>query len=149
MTETKKWTDRERVLLLCSRGSLARTRHLINDLKRLMPHVRSEAKFDKKSKLEDLNEMCELANCTKCLYFESRKGRDTYLWVSNVDGGPSLKFLMRNIHTMNELNLVGNCLKGSRPILSFDAAFDQAPHFKLIKELLVNVCNDFKIRCNI
>lgn len=36
---------------------------------------------------------------------------------------------------MDELHFTGNCLKGSRPILSFDAHFDGAPHLKLIKEL--------------
>lgn len=30
----------------------------------------------------------------------------------------------------------GNCLKGSRPLLSFDHSFD-APHWSLIKELLI------------
>ncbi|KAL7073417.1 hypothetical protein ACQ4LE_007424 [Meloidogyne hapla] len=136
----KKWTDRERVLLLCSRGSVARTRHLVNDLKRLMPHVRSEAKYGKsKSMADDLNEMSELANCTKCLYFESRKGRDVYMWISHIDGGPSAKFLVRNLHSMNELNMIGNCLKGSRPILSFDPKFDEKPHLNIIKALLLNV----------
>nr|CAD2168146.1 unnamed protein product [Meloidogyne enterolobii] len=136
----KKWTDRERVLLLCSRGSVARTRHLINDLKRLMPHIRSEAKYGKsKSMADDLNEMSELANCTKCLYFESRKGRDVYLWMSHIDGGPSAKFLVRNLHSMNELNMIGNCLKGSRPILSFDPKFDEKPHLNIIKNLLFNI----------
>jgi ribosome biogenesis protein BRX1 len=75
-----KWTDRERVLLLCSRGSVARTRHLVNDLQRLMPHVRMESKYGKNGNMaDDLNEMCELSNCTKCIYFESRKGRDVYM----------------------------------------------------------------------
>lgn len=37
---------------------------------------------------------------------------------------------------MEELHFTGNCLKGSRPILSFDAAFDGQAHLKLIKELL-------------
>jgi ribosome biogenesis protein BRX1 len=78
--DKSKWTDRERVLLLCSRGSLPRTRHLVNDLKRLMPHTHSESKYGKNGNMaDDLNEMCELSNCTKCLYFESRKGRDVYL----------------------------------------------------------------------
>ena len=36
INKNQKWTDRERVLLLCSRGSLARTRHLVNDLKRFV-----------------------------------------------------------------------------------------------------------------
>jgi ribosome biogenesis protein BRX1 len=39
---------------------------------------------------------------------------------------------------MEELHFSGNCLKGSRPILSFDAAFDTAPHLQLIKELLLH-----------
>ncbi len=54
------------------------------------------------------------------------------MWVSSiVDNGPSVKFLVHNVHTMAELNLTGNCLKGSRPVLSFDPA-----HLRLIKELL-------------
>jgi ribosome biogenesis protein BRX1 len=39
---------------------------------------------------------------------------------------------------MDELHFTGNCLKGSRPILSFDAAFDQQAHLKVIKELLLH-----------
>jgi ribosome biogenesis protein BRX1 len=33
----------------------------------------------------------------------------------------------------------GNCLKGSRPILSFDATFDTQPHLLVIKELLTHI----------
>lgn len=29
-----------------------------------------------------------------------------------------------------------DCLKGSRPVLSFDAAFDSSPHWSLLKEML-------------
>ena len=39
---------------------------------------------------------------------------------------------------MEELNFTGNCLKGSRPILSFDATFDSQPHLRVIKELLLH-----------
>lgn len=140
LVKDRRWTDRERVLGLCSRGSLARTRHLLKDLQRLMPHIRHESKFDKGKKLNDLNEVAELSNCTKCMYLESRKHRDLYLWLSHVDGGPSVKFLVHNLHTMFELKFAGNCLKGSRPILSFDAKFDVHPHLKLVKELLIGVC---------
>lgn len=45
---------------------------------------------------------------------------------------------LQNLHTMEELHFTGNCLKGSRPILSFDATFDTEPHLKLIKELLTH-----------
>ena len=40
---------------------------------------------------------------------------------------------------MDELNFTGNCLKGSRPILSFDAAFDTEPHLQLIKSLSTQI----------
>jgi ribosome biogenesis protein BRX1 len=39
---------------------------------------------------------------------------------------------------MEELHFTGNCLKGSRPILSFDNAFEQQPHLKVIKELFLH-----------
>ena len=40
---------------------------------------------------------------------------------------------------MSELHFPGNCLKGSRPILSFDATFDTQPHLLLIKELFIHI----------
>lgn len=43
------------------------------------------------------------------------------------------------MHTMEELHFTGNCLKGSRPILSFDAAFDEQPHLMVIKELFYHI----------
>ena len=43
------------------------------------------------------------------------------------------------VHTMSELHFPGNCLKGSRPILSFDASFNTQPHLLLIKELLTHI----------
>src|SRR2546421_10336972 len=39
----------------------------------------------------------------------------------------------------DELNLAGNCLKGSRPILSFNSAFDETPSSRLIKEMIIHV----------
>jgi ribosome biogenesis protein BRX1 len=40
---------------------------------------------------------------------------------------------------MEELHFTGNCLKGSRPILSFDAAFETHAHLKLIRELFLHI----------
>lgn len=40
---------------------------------------------------------------------------------------------------MEELHFTGNCLKGSRPVLSFDSAFDEHPHLQLIKELFTHI----------
>lgn len=40
---------------------------------------------------------------------------------------------------MSELHFPGNCLKGSRPILSFDSTFDSTPHLLVIKELFTHL----------
>uniref|UniRef100_A0A1I7X879 Ribosome biogenesis protein BRX1 homolog n=1 Tax=Heterorhabditis bacteriophora TaxID=37862 RepID=A0A1I7X879_HETBA len=133
------WTNRERVLVLCSRGADARTRHLMNDIKVLLPHTKGDSKLDKQKTLTVVNEIAEMKNCTKVLYFESRKHKDVYLWMTNVENGPSVKFLVHNIHTMMEMKLSGNCLKASRPILSFDTVFDQKPHLTLIKHALMQI----------
>ena len=43
------------------------------------------------------------------------------------------------MHTKGELKMTGNCLKASRPLLSFDKNFDAHPHLVLIKELFIQV----------
>jgi len=111
-------------------------RHLLNDLYSLLPHSRKDAKLDTKTKLYQLNELADLYNCNNVFFFEARKGKDLYIWMSKPPNGPTVKFHLQNLHTMEELHFTGNCLKGSRPVLSFDATFDSAPHLKLIKELL-------------
>ncbi|PRT53609.1 Ribosome biogenesis protein BRX1 [Wickerhamiella sorbophila] len=133
-----EFKNRQRVLLITSRGVTFRHRHLVSDLSQLLPHVRKEPKFDTKSQLYHLNEIAEMYNCNNVLYFEARKHQDLYMWMSKAPNGPTLKFHLQNIHTMDELNFTGNCLKGSRPILSFDNGFDETPHNQLVKEMLVH-----------
>ena len=43
------------------------------------------------------------------------------------------------VHTMDELKLTGNSLRGARPLLHFDPAFESAAHWRLIKELFFQV----------
>lgn len=40
---------------------------------------------------------------------------------------------------MEELKMTGNCLRGSRPLLSFDTNFEKDPHYKLLKELFTQI----------
>ncbi|XP_010603739.1 ribosome biogenesis protein BRX1 homolog isoform X2 [Fukomys damarensis] len=118
-----KWKNKERILIFSSRGINFRTRHLMQDLRTLMPHSKADTKMDRKDKLFVINEVCEMKNCNKCVYFEAKKKQDLYMWLSNSPHGPSAKFLVQNIHTLAELKMTGNCLKGSRPVLSFDPIF--------------------------
>jgi len=132
-----KWTNKSRVLVLSARGIGHRGRHLLQDIEAMMPHSKSDSKMQKKESLFDINEIAEMKNCEKCLLFEGRKGKDVFMWAANVARGPSVKFEVENIHTMAELKMTGNCLRTSRPLLSFDLAFTTEPHWQIIKELFV------------
>ncbi|KAK9245600.1 Brix domain-containing protein [Lipomyces tetrasporus] len=137
--ETGGYKNRQRVLMLSSRGVTYRQRHLINDLSLMFPHAKKDSKFDTKSKLFMLNELADLYNCNNVLFFEARKRQDLYVYLAKAPNGPTAKFHIQNLHTMSELNFTGNCLRGSRPILSFDKSFDESPHYRLVKELLYHI----------
>jgi len=108
---------------------------LMKDLQDLMPHAKKEVKYDSKS-LYELNEVADAKNCNNIVFFECRRKRpDLYLWVGRTPNGPTIKFQVTNVHTMSELKFSGNCLKGSRPLLFFDEAFNEQPHTRLFKEL--------------
>ena len=62
----------------------------------MLPHGRKDAKFDSKSKLYQLNELAELYNCNNVLFFEARKGKDLYVWLSKVPNGPTVKMHLQN-----------------------------------------------------
>lgn len=59
--------------------------------------------------------------------------------MSKAPNGPTVKMHLQNLHTMEELHFPGNCLRGSRPILSFSPHFATAPHLRVIKELLTHI----------
>jgi ribosome biogenesis protein BRX1 len=133
-----RWRNKQRTLVMCTRGVTARYRHLAEDIKKLLPHHKPEPKFEKKNtKFYELNEICELKSCNNCLFFEARKHKHLYMWLARVPSGPTLKFQVLNIHTTGEVRLAGNCLLGSRPILQFDKAFDGTPFLRLVKEMFI------------
>lgn len=72
----------------------------------------------KENKGETLNELMELLRLTK--------------WPNR----PLVKFLVNTIHTMEELKLSWNRLKGSQSILTFSSDFDLQPHGQLLKEIM-------------
>jgi len=145
MQSDGRYRNKQRCLVLCSRGVTARYRHLLEDLRTLIPHHKKESKLDpgKRDGIgQAVNDIAEMRSCNTVLFLECRKRQDAYLWLGRVGGnspGPSAKFHVTNIHTMDELRLTGNCMKGSRPILTFDESFGRIGHLKLLKELFVDV----------
>ncbi|KAL3914911.1 MAG: hypothetical protein SGILL_005890 [Bacillariaceae sp.] len=142
-TSDGKYRNKQRCLVLCLRGATARYRHLLEDLRTLLPHHKKESKLDpgKSGMASAVNDISEMRGCNTVVFLECRKRQDAYLWVGNVGKtrGPSAKFHMTNVHTMDELRLTGNCMKGSRPILTFDESFGRLGHLKLLKELFTDV----------
>jgi ribosome biogenesis protein BRX1 len=139
-----RYRNKQRCLVLCSRGVTARYRHLLEDLRVLLPHHKKESKLDPGSDgaAKAVTDICEMRGCNTVLFLECRKRQDAYLWMGRVGGpspGPSARFHVTNIHTMDELRLTGNCMKHSRPILSFDESFGRLDHLKLLKELFVDI----------
>lgn len=152
---------KQRVLVTSSRGISQRQRHLMQDLLTLLPHAKkgqsrtaspstrtltsrvrlpTETKLEDKHNLPSINELCYLSSCNNALFFEARRQHnDLYLWAAKTPNGPSVRFHVLNSHTMDEMKMTGNCLKGSRPIVVFDQQFDEEPHLRLIKEVLSHV----------
>jgi len=52
---------------------------------------------------------------------------------------------VQNVHTMDELKMTGNCLKGSRGLLSFDQGFEETEWGRLTKEVFTQVCTPFAL----
>merc|ERR1712157_197720 len=138
-----KYRNKQRCLVLCLRGATARYRHLLEDLRTLIPHHKKESKLDsgKHGAASAVNDIAQMRGCNTVLFMECRKRQDAYLWLGRGGDnlGPSVKFHVSNVHTMDELKLTGNCMKGSRPILNFDESFGRIGHLKLLKELFVEI----------
>jgi ribosome biogenesis protein BRX1 len=138
-----KYKNKQRCLVLCLRGATARYRHLLEDLRTLLPHHKKESKLDpgKGGMARAVNDIAEIRSCNSVLYLECRKHQDAYMWMGRTgeNAGPSAKFHVSNVHTMDELRLTGNCMKSSRPILTFDESFKRFDHLKLLKELFVDI----------
>ncbi|ORX37807.1 putative ribosomal large subunit assembly and maintenance-related protein [Kockovaella imperatae] len=130
---------KDKVLMLCSRGVTQRHRHLMRDLEVLLPHTKKDSKLDTKSSLHLVNEIADLHSCNNTLFFEVRRHEDLYLWLCRAPNGPSVKCHVQNIHTMDELKMTGNCLRGSRGICVFDGGWDEDEHWKLLKEMFTHV----------
>lgn len=136
---SKEWKNRQRTMVFSSRGISSTFRYLVKDIIDLIPNTKIESKLERKDTREVINDICYERSCNNYLFFDCHKHIDLFMWLAKSPNGPSIKFQVKDIHTTQELKLTGNCLKYSRPLLSFDAAFDSTPHLRLAKEMFVQV----------
>jgi ribosome biogenesis protein BRX1 len=138
----KQATNKQKCLVVCTRNVSSRNRHLMIDLQNLMPHARPHPKIEMRIDVGDqLQELAGLHRCNSVMYLEARKREAAFLWLAQAPDGPSVKLELLNVHTSSELRMAGNCLKFSRPLLHFDREFDNIPHLRIIKSLLVQGFN--------
>ena len=138
--KNKNWINKTRILIVASRGVSHQERHLVNDLINLIPNSKKECKIERDIASEELNNICYMHSCKFCIYFEHRK-RELVMWIFRSPNGPLAKFSVMNIHALNEIKLIGNCIKYSRPLLSFDKSFEDEEHMKLLKEMFIQCFN--------
>ncbi|URD88365.1 ribosome biogenesis protein BRX1 [Musa troglodytarum] len=101
---------------LSSLGTERRSLSRARAAEHIVPHCKKDSKAEtKESDGAPLSELIELRNCSSCLFFE----KDLYLQMVQCPSGPSVKFLVNAVYTMEELKLTGNHLKGSHPVLTF------------------------------
>jgi ribosome biogenesis protein BRX1 len=134
------WLNKQRTLVVLSRNARNNERQLAKELTQLMCHSKTDSVLDKGDIFLQLSELCRLRSCNNCLYFEQKKG-EVYLWLARHKEGPSLKFRLSEIVLSENNKFHGNCLKASRPILSFEADFLKTPELAIAKNLLVDCFN--------
>lgn len=130
------WKNKQKTLMLGSKGMASVHKQLINDLFAMIPQAKKESKVEKDHPLAYVKELTLLHSCNNTMYFESRK-TELYLWIGKYPNGPSAKFLIQNIMCLEDTRFPGNCLKYSRPMLSFDKSFKE-PHLKLIQGMIID-----------
>lgn len=136
-TTDKRMANRQKCLVLGGRSVTSKDRHLMLDLRGLMPHAREHAKLGRSNTLgDDLVELCSLHQCNSVMYVDPHRADVSYLWLGQAPNGPSIKFQLTNVHTADEIRMAGNCLKFSRPLLHFDREFETQPQLRVAKSLL-------------
>jgi ribosome biogenesis protein BRX1 len=84
---------------------------------------------------QQIEELCENHKCRYFLYFEVKKKINFSIWLGRYPEGPSVKLLVSGMVLTKDIKFQGNCVKGSRHILSFEKVF----HFIIIKKY--RICN--------
>ncbi|NXF41355.1 BRX1 protein, partial [Nyctibius bracteatus] len=123
------------VLIFSSRGINFRTRHLMQDLRTLMPHSKADTKMDRKDQLFVINEVCEMKNCNKCIFFEAKKKQDLYmcaclnpkelLYIQNcVCRSPAYQLQWH--HALDLNSVVYDCKQGVCKVICFDSIHERA-----------------------
>ena len=122
-------------IILARKGIHFSMRHYMPELLSFMPNVQQLPKFTGED-LVQLNSLAEKNNCEVIMMLESKGEENTLFWIGLKDQGPTVCFKLTNPYTIEELSLFGKCSKNSSPLLIFDKAFESAPQYGIMKQIL-------------
>ncbi|CAL6025003.1 Ribosome_biogenesis protein Brix [Hexamita inflata] len=129
-------TPNHRVLSIYNKHILADHLALKRDYEKLCPHTKLEFKFDESEPLSHLQVLAHKRGCDTIIYWETRRRKDLFLYLSVMPSGPTMKFHVMNIKTSKSMRFEGNFAQRTRPLLNFSAEFDSTPEMSIAKELL-------------
>eukprot|EP01006_Ploeotia_vitrea_P040661 TRINITY_DN66444_c12_g1_i1.p1 TRINITY_DN66444_c12_g1~~TRINITY_DN66444_c12_g1_i1.p1 ORF type:complete len:261 (+),score=8.10 TRINITY_DN66444_c12_g1_i1:32-784(+) len=127
-------------LVLGSWGMTATERHLVLDLRALLPHGKKGDKVDtvKDNKAAVIGHSCRKMFCYGSLFLEHNKSHPC-IYLASSKNPATAKLALSNVYTMAELKLKGNSMLESRPLLHFDRIFDEVEWMAPLKLLLTDV----------
>ena len=129
-------------LILSGKQMVGKHFELMQDFLSILPHAKKEDRVSD-DEFYFLDETAFDNHCDTVILFETRARKtEPYLWIARCPDGPSITMFIEEEESIQALQLLGNCLKGSRPILLFDPSFDSddSPNslaFKIAKELFI------------
>ena len=137
--KTENWINRQRVLLIGSKCLRKNEAQLLTELSSLLAHSKRDCRVEKRNSRSSIEESCQSRNCENFIYLEQRKNSSNLYIGKNK--GPTVKFQLCDFRTAEDQNFVGNCLRHSRPLLSFGSVFAKnSPHI-LLRNILVDIFN--------
>lgn len=124
-------------LMLRNRGLLHTTYQIFDDLYKFIPHSKKESAVPP-DEIRFLDITAKDRHCDTIVLFEAkhRKVPECYMWVACAENGPTISFYLKETQSMSELKGLGNCLRGSRPLIFFDPSFNDNGIYEMSKLML-------------
>ena len=120
-------------VIYLKKNSCKKTRFFCEDLKKLIPNGKvilsssiKESFFSNEKKTPPII----------ILLFNGKKEKNLYFFLRNLEGGSIFQFVINNLYSLKHSIFIGNAMKWSKPILTFDKNFLKIPHLRLLRPVL-------------
>jgi ribosome biogenesis protein BRX1 len=119
-------------VIYLKKNSCKKTRFFCEDLKKLIPN----GKVILSSSIKESFFSNEKKKSILILLCNGKKKKNLYFFLRNVKGGSIFQFIINNLYSLKRSIFIGNAMKWSKPILTFDKNFLKIPHLRLLKPVL-------------